>query len=102
LPIADTAAARTRRVFCSFEDQPGVPDGSIVDAEGFLWNAQWNGHRVVRYDPKGRVERISPVPAMTPACVGFGGPDLDVLYVTTARMTMIPEQLEAEPAAGGL
>jgi L-arabinonolactonase len=91
-----------RQVFVNFSDQPGIPDGSIVDAQGFLWNAQWNGHRVIRYRPDGSVERILNVPVMNPTCVAFGGKDLDVLYVTTARYLMTAEQIEDEPLSGGL
>ena len=98
----DSGAVANRRVFADFSDQPGMPDGSIVDAEGFLWNAQWNGYRVVRYRPDGSVDRIVDMPVMNPTCVAFGGKELDVLYVTTARHLMKPEQIEAEPLSGGL
>jgi L-arabinonolactonase len=98
----DTGAVANRRVFADFADQPGIPDGSIVDAEGFLWNAQWNGYRVVRYRPDGTIDRILDMPVMNPTCVAFGGKDLDVLYVTTARYLMTPEQIEAESLSGGL
>jgi len=99
---ADTGVVANRRVFADFSDQPGMPDGSIVDAEGFLWNAQWNGYRVVRYRPDGTIDRIVDIPVMNPTCVAFGGKDLDVLYVTTARYLMTAEQIEAEPLSGGL
>ncbi len=98
----DSGEVANRRVFADFSDQPGMPDGSIVDAEGFLWNAQWNGYRVVRYRPDGSVDRIVDMPVMNPTCVAFGGKELDVLYVTTARYLMKPEQIEAEPLSGGL
>ncbi|MBB3178382.1 SMP-30/gluconolactonase/LRE family protein [Variovorax sp. Sphag1AA] len=81
---------------------PGFPDGSTVDAEGFLWNAEFNAARLVRYAPDGRVDRIVPVPVPRPTCCAFGGPDLDVLYVTTASQNMTPEELEAQPLAGAL
>ena len=98
----NTGTLTNRRVFVNFSDQPGIPDGSIVDAQGFLWNAQWNGHRVIRYRPDGSVERILNMPVMNPTCVAFGGKDLDVLYVTTARYLMTAEQIEDEPLSGGL
>jgi len=100
----DTAsgAVGKRTVVAGFKDQPGLPDGSCVDAEGFIWNAQWNGHRVVRYAPDGRVDRIVEMPVLNPTCVAFGGADLDTLYITTARYRMTPGQLSAEPASGAL
>jgi sugar lactone lactonase YvrE len=97
-----TGAISNKRVFTDFSDQPGAPDGSIVDSEGCLWSAQWNGHRVVRYRPDGGVDRVLDMPVMNPTCVAFGGKNLDVLYVTTARYLMTPEQIEAEPLSGGL
>ena len=98
----NTGDVSNKRVFASFSDQPGTPDGSTVDSEEFLWNAQWNGHRVVRYRPDGTVDRVIALPVVNPTCVAFGGKDLDVLYVTTARYLMTPEQIKSEPLSGGL
>lgn len=97
-----TGAVSNRRVFHRFDDQPGRPDGSCVDAEGFIWNAQWSGRRVVRFAPDGRIDRIVSVPVLNPSCVTFGGDDLATLYITTARECMTPEQIAAEPHSGGL
>lgn len=91
-----------RRTFCTFADQPGVPDGSVIDADGCLWNAQWNGGRVVRYTPDGSVDRVIEVPVTNPTCITFGGPELDTLYITTSRLTLSEEQRNAEPDAGNL
>lgn len=98
----DTGAISNRRLFADFSDQPGIPDGSIVDSEGFLWNAQWNGYRVIRYRPDGTIDRIIETPVMNPTCVVFGGKELDVLYITTARYLMTQEQIDSEPLSGGL
>ncbi|NIQ38130.1 MAG: hypothetical protein GTN81_06030 [Proteobacteria bacterium] len=98
----NTGAIANRRVFVDFSDQPGMPDGSVIDAEGFLWNAQWNGYRVIRYRPDGAVDRVLDMPVMNPTCVAFGGKNLDMLYVTTGRYLMTPEQIETEPLSGGL
>jgi sugar lactone lactonase YvrE len=81
---------------------PGFPDGSTVDAEGFLWNAEFNGSRLVRYAPDGGIDRVIELPLRMPTCCAFGGEDLDVLYVTTASQHMTPEQMAAEPLAGSL
>ncbi|NNG05402.1 MAG: SMP-30/gluconolactonase/LRE family protein, partial [Inquilinus sp.] len=56
----------------------------------------------VRYAPDGRIDRIVEVPVLNPTCVAFGGPDLDTLYITTARFHAPAETLAAELAAGGL
>ncbi len=81
---------------------PAFPDGSTVDAEGFLWNAEFNGARLVRYAPDGRIDRVVELPVERPTCCAFGGNGLDVLYVTTASQKMTPEELRAQPLAGAL
>ncbi len=91
-----------KRVFASFEDQPGNPDGSIVDAEGYLWNAQWGGARVVRYSPHGDVDRIVELPAKNITCMCFGGEQLDTLYVTSARTGLSKKELEEYPLSGSV
>lgn len=93
---------RNERVFVDLAGQPGSPDGSTVDAEGYVWNAQWGGGRVVRYAPDGRADRVLAVPASQPTCVCFGGSDLSRLFITTARDELAPEVLEREPLAGSL
>lgn len=73
-----------RRVLVQVPTKEGVPDGLVVDAENFLWSAQWYGSQIVRYDPEGTVERRISIPAKQVSCLCFGGRDLDELYVTTA------------------
>lgn len=90
-----------RRVFATTE-APAFPDGSTVDAEGFLWNAEFNGWRVVRYAPDGRIDRVIELPTHRPTCCAFGGPDLATLYITTASQQMSPEELLQQPLAGAL
>jgi sugar lactone lactonase YvrE len=58
--------------------------------------------RLVRYDPKGQIERIIELPVSRGTSCMFGGPDLDTLYVTTMRATLTDEQLAQEPLAGSL
>jgi len=91
------------RVFASLEGKAGAfPDGLTVDAEGFVWSAQPVFGRLVRYDPKGAIERIVELPVSRGTSCIFGGPNLDVLYVTTMRGTLTEEQLANEPLAGSL
>lgn len=73
-----------RRVFVDSADQPGVPDGITVDAEGSVWCAFWNGWRVVRYSPAGVVLQVVDVPAARVTAPAFGGEKLNHLYITSA------------------
>jgi sugar lactone lactonase YvrE len=92
-----------RRLFASLEDKNGAfPDGLTVDSEGFVWSAQPVFGRLVRYDPKGTIERIIELPVSRGTSCMFGGPDLDILYVTTMRGALTKEELASEPLAGSL
>lgn len=75
---------RNRRVLVEVPRDEGVPDGLAVDAEGFLWSAQWYGACVVRYDPDGKVERRIPTPAKQTSSVAFGGSGLTDIFITSA------------------
>ena len=86
------------RVFAEVPN--GHPDGSTVDSEACVWNAEWGNGRVVRYRPDGSIERILPVPVSKPSCVAFGGKDLDTLYVTTASIGLYVDGYEEQ--AGSL
>ena len=89
---------------CIFAETPSgtSPDGSAVDAEGFLWNAQWGAGQVVRYAPDGRIERVLEVPASQPSCLAFGGPNLDLLFVTSARAGLSRDALNRQTDAGNV
>ena len=97
-----TGAIGAKRSVAHLPKGKGVPDGSCVDAEGFIWNAVWEGHRVDRFAPNGRLDRSFRVPVAKPTCVAFGGPDLDTLFITTSRLGSSPELMEREPHAGSL
>jgi L-arabinonolactonase len=97
-----TGTIGPRRPFVSLEGEPGWADGSVVDAEGYLWNAQWGGAKVVRYSPDGTVEREIPVPADHPTCLTFGGPDLDILFITSAWFGIDEANRVRQPHAGSL
>lgn len=97
---ADSAAVANSRVFAAVTD--GSPDGSTIDAEGCLWNAQWGAARVVRYTPHGAIERTLHLPARNPSCVAFGGERLDQLFITTAREDLSVDDLQHMPDAGGV
>lgn len=62
----------------------GVPDGSAMDAQGYLWNARWDGSCLLRLDPQGHVDRVIELPVSRPTSCVFGGDDLKTLYITSA------------------
>jgi sugar lactone lactonase YvrE len=97
---AATGAATRERVFA--DTGKGRPDGSCVDAEGCLWNADYGAARVVRYTPAGKVDRTFELPVTNVTCCCFGGKDLDTLYITTATQRLSPEELARQPLAGSL
>ncbi len=78
------------------------PDGADVDAAGRLWNAEWGSGRVTAYDPDGRLFAQISLPVSQVTCPAFGGAELDLLFVTTAREGLSPGQLADEPQAGDL
>lgn len=73
-----------RRVFVQVPTSEGLPDGLTVDAEGYVWSAQWYGSCVVRYDPDGKVEWKIETPAKQTSSLAFGGPDLTDIFITSA------------------
>jgi len=93
-------AATHERVFA--DTGKGRPDGSCVDADGCLWNADYGAARLVRYTPAGKVDRSVELPVTNPTCCCFGGADLGTLYVTTATQRLAPEALAKQPLAGSL
>lgn len=98
----DGAAVSRIRVFTRIDAEDASPDGSVIDAEGGLWNAQWGAGRVVRYRADGSIERIITVPVINPSCCTLGGPAFDQLYVSTAREDMDAQALARTPQAGGI
>jgi L-arabinonolactonase len=89
----------TPRIFARTPDG-AFPDGAAVDVDGCVWSAHWGAGCIVRYTPDGRIDRTLEVPTCQPSCVCFGGPDLDVLCVTSAREGLDGSRLHAEPNAG--
>lgn len=99
---AQAATVSNSRVFVELYHPDASPDGSIIDAEGHLWNAQWGASRVVRYRPDGHVERIVDLPVTQPSCCAIGGESFDQLYITSARAELDPATLARVPASGGV
>lgn len=97
----ETGNIGTEDVFAQLEGQ-AFPDGSDVDAAGRLWNAEWGSGRVTAYNPDGSRYAQIDLPVSQATCVAFGGPDFDLLFVTTAREGLSEDRLSREPDAGNV
>lgn len=97
--FADTHVNMLYRVSC--DPQTGLPrgepevlldhrgadggiDGSVVDAEGRIWNARWGAGALDCYSPQGAHLRRIALPASQSTCPAFAGPDAGALVVTSA------------------
>jgi len=81
-------------------EQDCYPDGSIIDSQGYLWNAQWGGGQIVRYAPNGKIDQVVTVPTSQPSCVAFGGAKLNLLFITSAWQDLDDAARTADPEAG--
>ncbi len=87
----ETGALSNRRDFVTVDrSNEGAADGSTVDAEGCLWNANVYAGRLYRWTPDGEVDRVIDMPVRKVTSVMFGGPNLDTLYVTSMAKPPLP------------
>jgi sugar lactone lactonase YvrE len=82
-PIQADGSLGARKIWAAEQPQ-GSPDGSAMDAEGYIWNARWGGGCLLRFAPDGSLDRVVELPVSHPTSCVFGGPDLQTLYVTSA------------------
>ena len=88
-----TGAIGRERPF--LKDYPvGLPDGSVMDAEGYLWNTRPGKGCLIRISPAGVVTETVPLPVVKPTTCIFGGPELRTLFITSA--------ISEQRLAGGL
>lgn len=86
---ADTSEIYNERPFLQGFAR-GLPDGSTIDSEGYLWNCRFSGGCIVRVAPDGTIDRLVGMPVKNITTCTFGGEDLKTLYVTTARAEAPP------------
>jgi len=96
----DAGTAHSRTLFAELAPAAGYPDGLTVDAEGFIWNAHYDGWCITRYAPDGRVDRVLQMPVQHVTSLMFGGPDLAILYVTSASMRLSEDERRSQCCAG--
>eukprot|EP00389_Voromonas_pontica_P002075 GDKH01003098.1.p1 GENE.GDKH01003098.1~~GDKH01003098.1.p1 ORF type:complete len:356 (-),score=30.21 GDKH01003098.1:271-1338(-) len=100
---ASKGTVSNRRSFWKKPDEfEGRPDGAIVDADDHVWCALFSGGRVVRISPDGVIDLTVELPAPNTTCPCIGGPNLDTMFVTTARKGMSEKDLKTAPNAGAV
>jgi sugar lactone lactonase YvrE len=99
----EAGAASNRQVLTGFDGDVAVPDGATVDSEGCLWIAAFRGGEIRSYAPDGTLERRISTPVASPTSVAFGGPSLDILFVTSQGSAHVPgHPSQPGPLAGSL
>ncbi|HVY06578.1 MAG TPA: SMP-30/gluconolactonase/LRE family protein [Burkholderiales bacterium] len=91
-----------RRLFRELPEEEGFPDGLTVDAEGFVWNAHYNGWRVTRYAPDGAVDRVIRMPVQNVTSLTFGGLQNKTLFMTSSHLRLSGAERVRQNLAGHL
>ena len=100
---AEKGTIANRRPLVTFAEAEGKPDGLVLDEEGFIWVALWQGSAVRRYSPEGRLVQTIALPVSCPTKPAFGGANLDELYITSARTLLTTDEERArQPHAGSV
>ncbi len=95
-PIASDGTLGVYTVLHDFGEARGI-DGMCWDTDGAIvatcgWELSGPGSRIAVFATDGTVLEEHPLPAGRPSNCAFGGPDLDILYVTTldGRLYRVP------------
>ena len=96
----DDGAWSNKRVFLDTKELDGRPDGAAIDSEGCYWMAGISGWELVRITPEGKVDMEIEFPVEKPTRIAFGGPNMDILYVTSLGADIT--EGTHQPNAGGL
>ena len=92
-----------KRIFFDTKIVAGRPDGGCIDSDGCYWMAGVSGWELLRITPKGKIDMIIKMPIEKPTKIAFGGPNLDIMYVTSIGQENITKGTEKQqPYAGGL
>jgi sugar lactone lactonase YvrE len=98
----ESGSIENRRRVIDLPEADGMPDGMTIDAEGCLWVALWGGWSVRRYRTDGRLDRVVELPTAHVTSCTFGGPDLQDLYVTSARDGLTEDDVARQRYAGAV
>jgi sugar lactone lactonase YvrE len=99
--LAKDGTLSNRREFARMASG-GAPDGATVDAEGYLWSAQYGAARIDRFSPDGTLDKSVLLPVTQPTSIAFGGMGMRQLFITTARQKLDADTLATQPLAGSV
>ncbi len=101
--LSEDGAINAKRIFVQLQaEEEGYPDGMTVDSENCIWLAHFAGSRITRYSPEGEILNVISMPVPNITSCTFAGPDLAMLYITTARHLLSEEDLHKYPLSGSL
>jgi len=98
---ASSGTLGNSKVFALTNDD-GYPDGGIIDTNDHYWHARWAAGKVVCLDPAGKIITELSLPVTQVTSVAIGGPNMDLLFVTSARIGLDANTLEKQSQAGNL
>jgi sugar lactone lactonase YvrE len=98
----ESGSIANRRTFISTRDIDARVDGATVDRDGNYWCAHIHGGCIACYAPDGELLRTVELPVRHPTMCTFGGPDLDIMYVTSCTRFLEPGEAPRQPLAGAL
>jgi sugar lactone lactonase YvrE len=79
----DSGTPSGQRVFVDMNNYPGRPDGAAVDTDGCYWICGNDAGVLLRFTPQGVLDRTIALPMAKPSMCAFGGPNMDVMMVTS-------------------
>ena len=79
-----TGNLTNQQPFIVVPEGQGVPDGMVVDSQGDIWSARWDGQGVFQFDAQGKPKGKIELPAHQVTSVIFAGDDLQEMYITSA------------------
>jgi len=89
-------------IFLDFSKSKLNPDGSVIDTDGCLWNAQWGSFNISKYDEKGKLIKVVALDVPLVTCPAIGGKKNSTLFVTTATEGMNNEEKIRFPKSGNV
>ena len=79
------ASITNGREFVDMTTYPGRPDGAAVDTDGNYWICANDAGKIHQFSPQGALLSSLNVPISKPSMCAFGGPNMNILFVTSIQ-----------------